>query len=136
TAVLFGIYAVTALTVVQVFLRANSADPVFMYEPSISTRVAVGVALLLIGVPILFGLATRAIRLRRAVALAQKHIDSKIEFAEQVLTRVTTWESRFKGDYYQKSILKLRVTVLAELLEEMYAISRNYPSRARTLFQI
>lgn len=125
TVVIFIIYAVISIIVLQVTIDHGINSIASLFGETVSKRMITGFILIISGFPIIFSLIARYRKLRSSIGLLSVHIEARINFAEQVLTRVTTWENRFKGDYYQRSILRLRIAVLAQLIEEMESISAS-----------
>ncbi len=123
TTIVFAIYALISIIILQVTIDDGTSSVASFFGESISKRLLTGVVLVSIGIPILGNLFSRSWRVSKSLQILRRHMYARIDFAEQVLTRVTTWEDKFKGDYYQKSILRLRITVLAQLIEEMQSIS-------------
>jgi hypothetical protein len=116
---IFSIYILLSMMILQVTIDNGVESVAKFFNSSISNRIAVGVVLLITGVPMAFLQFRRVRQSQETLSTMQKHMFIQIDFAEDFLARVTDWESEFRSHDFYKPIIRLRINMLAQLIEEM-----------------
>lgn len=123
--VLMFIYVAVSVIVLQIDIDRGTMSTISFIDEPISKRIFVGFILTFTGIFILVQSITRIRPSLKSIQYTRSALRIRLEFAEQMLVRISTWESKFKGDFYEKSILRLKIETLGQLVREIESIVQD-----------
>lgn len=132
---MFFIYSILSFIMLQIDIDNGIGSQVSFFSEDISKRIVFGTIIAIMGLFIIIQVLYRLRPGIKTMKYTRSYLKIRAEFGKQVVKRVTTWESRFKGDFYEKSILRLKIETLVQLLDELDMIVLEETQRRPLFFR-